>query len=154
ACSRTPCLHIAVLLRMCTLECLSEAADQPATRYWWLHAPSGAMDNLDALLPARYHLAMASRCAPSSRPVEKSARRTVDGRDAPPRARRHATADWTSRFVDALREATLVSDACRRAGVSRSGAYKRRTTDPTFAQAWAEAQDEAIERLEAEAFRR
>lgn len=52
------------------------------------------------------------------------------------------------RFLTALAEVPNVSRACREAGVSRRIVYCRKTADPKFAQAWEEALETGIDRLE------
>lgn len=58
------------------------------------------------------------------------------------------------RFLEALRETGTVSGACRAVGVSRGAAYKQRTNDCEFADAWDEAIEELVDEAEAELFRR
>ncbi len=58
--------------------------------------------------------------------------------------------------TDRAREAFLatfaatcnVSEACRAAKISRSSAYEWRNDDPAFAQAWDDAEEEAVDALE------
>ena len=57
-------------------------------------------------------------------------------------------------FLMALRETANVSEAARRAGISRRRAYDVRDVDPVFAAAWKDAVETAIDTLEAEAWRR
>ncbi|WP_310533152.1 hypothetical protein [Novosphingobium sp.] len=47
-----------------------------------------------------------------------------------------------------------MSDAARVAGIGRSTAYDWRADDPEFAKAWDDAEQEAADKLEAEAWRR
>lgn len=56
-------------------------------------------------------------------------------------------------FLAVLRETCNVSAAARAAGISRTAAYEHRA-DPVFAMAWDEAEQEAADRLEGEAWRR
>jgi hypothetical protein len=61
---------------------------------------------------------------------------------------------WEGDFLSALRDTGNVHLAEEAAGVSRSLAYKRRGQDAAFAEAWDEALEEAIDKLEAVAWRR
>jgi len=65
---------------------------------------------------------------------------------------------WTVRarnkFLTLLRETGNVSFAARAIGRARSRAYALRAEDSGFAAAWSDAVDEAIDRLEREAWRR
>lgn len=56
-------------------------------------------------------------------------------------------------FLQALRDTCNVSEACREAGISRPTAYAWRE-NAAFAAAWADAEQEAIDSLEREAWRR
>jgi hypothetical protein len=47
-----------------------------------------------------------------------------------------------------------VSEACRAAGIGRTTAYEWRDTDPVFAAAWKDAEEDAADKLEREAWRR
>lgn len=57
-------------------------------------------------------------------------------------------------FLDILGRTGNVSAAARMAGLSRSSAYALRRRDPGFAAAWRDAEEEAVDLLEAEARRR
>lgn len=57
-------------------------------------------------------------------------------------------------FLSALAESGNVKLACQAARVSRSTVYEWRGEDPEFAAAWEAALAEAVESLEAEAYRR
>jgi len=57
-------------------------------------------------------------------------------------------------FLNTLRESCNVSESARAAGISRSAAYEWRDADADFAAAWLEAEEEAGDRLEREAWRR
>lgn len=57
-------------------------------------------------------------------------------------------------FLEVLRKTCNVSEACRKARVARRTAYEWRDADSAFAAAWKEAEDEAADRLEREAWRR
>lgn len=57
-------------------------------------------------------------------------------------------------FVEALKIAGNVSEACELSGAARTTVYRHRESDPDFAKAWDEACDIAWDRLEREAYRR
>lgn len=57
-------------------------------------------------------------------------------------------------FLDTLRETANVTLAARSVGITLGTAYKHRKDDALFAERWAEAIDEAVDMLEAEAHRR
>ena len=61
---------------------------------------------------------------------------------------------WQPVFLHALRATGNVSAAARSAGTCRSRCYEVRRRDAAFAAAWADALEEAADRLEMEAFRR
>ena len=61
---------------------------------------------------------------------------------------------WYPVFLEGLRATGNVSEAARAATICRSRVYECRQRDPVFAAAWADAQEEAADRLEMEAFRR
>lgn len=61
---------------------------------------------------------------------------------------------WREVFLDGLREGLTIAEACKRAGVSRTMAYKLRGRSRAFAEAWVEAIEEGTDRLEAEAYKR
>ncbi len=69
----------------------------------------------------------------------------------PPRVRRP---DWTPRFLELIRGTGNVRLAADGAGVDRTTPYARAARDPRFAEAWARAEQDAIDVLEAEARRR
>jgi hypothetical protein len=58
------------------------------------------------------------------------------------------------RFLEALAECGNVSVAAKAAGISRPTVYQLRQADDGFAQGWADAEERAADRLEAEAWRR
>lgn len=62
--------------------------------------------------------------------------------------------DWAGRFLEALRASGNVRLSASAAGIDRDTAYKRRRRDQHFAAAWAAAEQDAIDILEAEARRR
>lgn len=57
-------------------------------------------------------------------------------------------------FLEVLRECANVSEACRRANISRNCAYDHKEADEEFRKAWEIAEAEAVDRLEKEAWRR
>lgn len=57
-------------------------------------------------------------------------------------------------FLEILESTCNVSEAARSAGLGRRTVYEWRDEDPTFAAAWAEAEDAAADRLEQIAFER
>ena len=60
----------------------------------------------------------------------------------------------SQRFLQTLAETGNVTAAAAVAGISRTGAYDHREIDEAFARAWAEAEEIAADKLEAEAWRR
>ena len=64
------------------------------------------------------------------------------------------TRELQERFLEALADTGSVSTAAAVAGTSRTRVYELRRVDPTFANAWQEAEDIAADRLEDEARRR
>ncbi|GAB6966359.1 hypothetical protein JCM25156A_03960 [Komagataeibacter kakiaceti JCM 25156] len=60
----------------------------------------------------------------------------------------------TRAFIEALRNAGNVSEACRLSGIGRVTAYRLRETDQSFAAEWDEALQIAMDSLELEAWRR
>jgi hypothetical protein len=57
-------------------------------------------------------------------------------------------------FLKALAETGCITRAAQRAGVARSSMYNAKHRDPEFASAWAAAEQEGADVLEAEAYRR
>lgn len=57
-------------------------------------------------------------------------------------------------FLAAFRELGTITAACRQVGVGRTTAFRHRQQDEDFALAWAEIDEEVVERMEREAFRR
>jgi hypothetical protein len=51
-------------------------------------------------------------------------------------------------FLQAFSETCNVSEACRRARISRNAAYSWRDDDPAFRADWADAEETAIDALE------
>ena len=62
--------------------------------------------------------------------------------------------DWAPRFLAAYASSGNVKHSAMAAGIDRDAAYRRRQRDPVFAQAWAQAEQDAVDTLEAEARRR
>lgn len=65
-----------------------------------------------------------------------------------------ASLDWKPIFLEALRNMPVLSHACDVAGIARSTAWRQRQTDAEFAEAWDNAMEDAIDKAEAEAYRR
>lgn len=61
---------------------------------------------------------------------------------------------WMPAFLAALRNSGNVRASCQAAKISRKEAYKQRDRSATFRAAWDEALADAIDILEAEAWRR
>lgn len=57
-------------------------------------------------------------------------------------------------FLEILSKTCNVSEAARKAGISRTAAYEWRSDDEAFAKAWDGAEQEAADSLEREAWRR
>jgi hypothetical protein len=51
-------------------------------------------------------------------------------------------------FLEQLRETCNVSHSAREAGISRTVAYEWRASDPDFAAAWEDAEEQAVDKLE------
>jgi len=64
------------------------------------------------------------------------------------------TKDRREAFLRALADTGIVSLAAGIAGITRARAYQVRKADLLFAAAWEEAEEQAADRLEAEAWRR
>jgi hypothetical protein len=62
--------------------------------------------------------------------------------------------DWQPGFLEALEKGHTVAGACKAAKVGRTTAYEARRRDEKFARAWQDLEEQAIEVLEAEAYRR
>lgn len=69
-------------------------------------------------------------------------------------ARPKLTARRRARFLDILRQNCNVSEAAREIGVARQRLYVVRDNDPAFANRWDEAEQEGLDKLEREAWRR
>lgn len=83
----------------------------------------------------------------------KHAKRAKPKKKAAKRERRRSQPDWAPRFLAALSRGNIKA-ACLAAGVGRQTVYDRRDSDPAFAQAMSDALEDAIDDLEAEAWRR
>lgn len=62
--------------------------------------------------------------------------------------------DWHAKFLATLAKTGNVSAAAKAAKIHRDTAYQHRTDDEAFRKAWALAQEESADELEAEARRR
>jgi hypothetical protein len=62
--------------------------------------------------------------------------------------------EWREPFLVAYRSCAVIRIACEAAGVSRAVVAKERTENPKFEAAFREAQEEAVELLESEAWKR
>jgi len=58
------------------------------------------------------------------------------------------TGEWKELFLTAMRSYPVVRVACQAAGISRAEAYRVRSRDPKFAEAWEHAKDDGIDVLE------
>lgn len=65
-----------------------------------------------------------------------------------------AAPDWQETFLALLAESCNVTLAARGAGVCRATVYTHRDANPDFAARWADAEQQAIDGLEEEAWRR
>lgn len=72
---------------------------------------------------------------------------------AKPKPKRKAK-PWPSVFLELFAECGNVSEACRGAGIGRTTAYRHRQADEAFALAWHDVEEEATDKMEAEAYRR
>src|SRR6185369_10055545 len=61
---------------------------------------------------------------------------------------------WEKAFLAAYAEVGNVAEAAKLARITRQTAYRHKSTDPVFAKMWAEAEQEAADSLEREAWRR
>lgn len=62
--------------------------------------------------------------------------------------------DWQERFLTALANTGVVRVASAFSGAGRSTAYRERDRNPSFAEAWDDAMDDACDLMELEARRR
>lgn len=76
----------------------------------------------------------------------------VKGGKARPRTKR--TDRVKEAFLTSLRETCNISEAARTAGIGRRTAYEWKAADEAFAADWDEAEQEAADKLEREAWRR
>lgn len=60
----------------------------------------------------------------------------------PPVERQLLPAGWHDRFIAVLRETGRVSEACQAASIDPLTAYRERSQNPAFAQAWREAREQ------------
>jgi len=68
--------------------------------------------------------------------------------------RKRSSSDWVGPFLQALARTGNIKASCLAARVHRSTVYDRRDQDQEFARAMAHALDDAVDDLEAEAWRR
>tara|TARA_B100000949_G_C13923334_1_gene301786 strand:+ start:22 stop:381 length:360 start_codon:yes stop_codon:yes gene_type:complete len=61
---------------------------------------------------------------------------------------------WKPVFIEALRNSGNVRASCHAAGITRQAAYSARAKMPTFAKAWDDALADAVDVLEATAWKR
>lgn len=71
-----------------------------------------------------------------------------------PKKANSQSGEWKENFLQALRNSGNVRLACQAAAVDRSTAYNHRRNDDKFAAAWKIALHEAVEALEAVAWKR
>lgn len=83
---------------------------------------------------------------PTSKPKAKARPRSA--------VRANRTLHARETFLSVFRETCNVSEAVRAAGVGRRTVYDWRDADPVFAAAWDEAEEEAVDALEAAARQR
>lgn len=79
-----------------------------------------------------------------------AARTSRTRRRAPARTR----GDWRPAFLEALKRTGMVSAAAAAAGVGRRTVYDHRKVDEAFAEQWDDVVEDALEEMEAEAYRR
>jgi hypothetical protein len=71
-----------------------------------------------------------------------------------PYSKRGPKGDWPTRFLRYLSKNSSVSDAARRAGVSRVTVYQHRANNIEFANAWQDALEQAYDALEGDLYDR
>jgi hypothetical protein len=71
-----------------------------------------------------------------------------------PRGRTVRTDRAREKFLNVLAEFCNVSEACRASGIGRTTAYEWKASDAAFSAAWDQAEQEAADKLEREAWRR
>src|SRR5260370_15211523 len=74
-------------------------------------------------------------------------------RDGNDRTRASRLTKWKQRFLRALQKTPNIKVACTAAGVSRQTAYQHRKSDVAFAEAWQDAIEASVDKLEAVAFK-
>jgi hypothetical protein len=62
-------------------------------------------------------------------------------------AKKRSAGEWKPAFLATLADCGVVRYSCGRAGVSRKVAYATRDREPEFAQAWADALEDACDAL-------
>ena len=62
--------------------------------------------------------------------------------------------DWKLAWLEAFERDLMVSAACKAAKVGRSTVYDARQTDPAFAQAWDDLENQTTDAMEREGYRR
>ena len=67
----------------------------------------------------------------------------------PKGSKAQGSGEWKPVFLAALQAMPVVRVACQKAGISRSEAYKVRSTDAVFALAWKQALQDGIDMVEA-----
>ena len=63
-------------------------------------------------------------------------------------------AEWSPKFLDLLHNSGNVRRACKGANISRAAAYKYRSGNARFAEQWQDAMADAVDLLEAMAWKR
>jgi hypothetical protein len=61
---------------------------------------------------------------------------------------------WQDKFIAAYRQCGNIRAASQAAGVTRDAVYKRQKADPEFAARWQQAHEDAVDLLEAVAWKR
>lgn len=56
--------------------------------------------------------------------------------------------EWQPKFLKAFAQYGTVKSACQAANIARTTAYLERKTNPTFAEKWAQTEEEATDQLE------
>lgn len=56
---------------------------------------------------------------------------------------------WEDRWLAVFRDTGIVRLACHAAGISRTHAYRQKENDPEFRRLWEEAEEDAVDALEA-----
>lgn len=84
-----------------------------------------------------------------TRPVRGDTGNTAQGAK-----QRNKKRSWKPLFLAAFRNSANVRAACEAANISRKTAYQHRERDPKFAAQWDEAEQDAVDVLEARAWQR